>query len=69
MPFTELLKNLGYKNSVLKMMGSTTSQVPSDTVNLQKENPKIFIGSALAEKTENDASASIRGNFNSKWAS
>ena len=34
MPFTELIKNPCYKNSVLKMMGSATSQVPSDTVNL-----------------------------------
>jgi len=58
MPFTELIKNPSYKNSVLKMIGSTNSQVPSDIVNLQEENPKIFIGSALAEKTENDASAS-----------
>ena len=49
-PFIELIKNPCYNNSVLKMMGSTTSQVPSDTVNLQEENPKIFIGSALAEK-------------------
>ena len=34
MPFTELIKNPGYKNLVLKMMGSTTNQIPSDTVNL-----------------------------------
>ena len=52
MPFTELIKNTCYKNSVLKMMGSVASQVPFDTVNLQDENPKIFIGSALAKKTE-----------------
>ena len=58
MPFTELIKNPSYKNSVLKMIGSTSSQVPSDTVNLQEENPKIFNGSSLEEKTENDASAS-----------
>ena len=50
MPFTELLKNPSYKNSVLKMIGSANSQLPSDIVNLQEENPKIFIGSALAEK-------------------
>ena len=58
MPFTELIKNPSYKNSVLKMIGSTNSQVTSDTVNLQEENPKFFIGSALVKKTENDASAS-----------
>ena len=40
------------------MIGSANSQVPSDTVNLQEENPKFFIGSALEEKTKNDASAS-----------
>ena len=34
MPFTELIKNPSYKNSVLKMIGSANSQVPSDTVNL-----------------------------------
>ena len=50
MPFTELMKNPSYKNSVLKLIGSTNSQVPSDTMNLQEESPKIFIGSALAEK-------------------
>ena len=58
MPFTELMKNPSYKESVLKMIGSTNNQPLSDTVNLQEENPKIFIGSALAEKTENEASAS-----------
>ena len=58
MPFTELIKNPCYKNLVLKMMGSATSQVPSNTVNLQEKNPKIFIGSALVEKTKNDASGS-----------
>ena len=58
LPFTELIKNLCYKNSIVKMMGSTTNHVPSDTINLQEENPKIFIRSALAEKTENDASSS-----------
>ena len=52
MPFTKLIKNPYYKNSVLKMMGSTASQIPSDIVNLQEEYPKIFIGSALAKKTE-----------------
>ena len=57
-PFTELIKNPCYKNSVLKIMGSASSQVPLDIVNLQEENPKIFIGSNLAEKTKNDASAS-----------
>ena len=58
MPFIELIKNPSYKNLVLKMIGSENSQVPSDTINLQEENRKIFIGSALAEKTANDASAS-----------
>ena len=58
MPFTKVMKNPSYKNSVLKMIGSTNSQLPSNTVNLQEEIPKIFIGSALVEKTENDASAS-----------
>ena len=58
MPFTELIKNPSYKNLVLKMIGSSNSQVPSDTVNLQEENPKFFIGSSLTEKTKNDASES-----------
>ena len=58
MPFTELMKNPSYKNSVLKMIGSVNSQLPSDTVNLQEESPKKFIGSSLAKKTENEASAS-----------
>ena len=58
MPFTELIKNPSYKNSFLKMIGSTSSQVPFDTVNLQEENPEFFIGLALEENTENDASAS-----------
>ena len=40
------------------MIGSANSQLPFDTVNLQEENPKIFIGSALAEKTENEAGVS-----------
>ena len=39
-------------------MNSTSNQPISDTVNLQEENPKIFIGLALAEKTENEAGAS-----------
>ena len=52
MPFIELIKNPSYKKLVLKMVGSASSQVPSDIVNLQEENPKIFIGSALAEKHE-----------------
>ena len=52
------MKNPSYKESVLKMIGSAKSQPLSDTVNLQEENPKIFIGSALAEKTENEAGAS-----------
>ena len=42
------------------MIGSTNSQPLSDTVNLQEKSPKIFIGSALVEKTENEASASPR---------
>ena len=58
MPFTELMKNPSYKNSVLKKIGSANNQPLFDTVNLQEEIPKIFIGSALAEKTENEASAS-----------
>ena len=58
MPFTELMKNPSYKDSVLKMIGSTNSQPLSDTVNLQEENPKILIGLALVEKTENEAGAS-----------
>ena len=36
MPFTELMKNPSYKNSVLKMIGSTNSLPHSDTVNLQE---------------------------------
>ena len=58
MPFTKLMKNPSYKDSVLKMIGSTKIQSLSDKVNLQEENPKIFIGSALAEKIENEAGAS-----------
>ena len=49
-PFTELMKNPSYKESVLKMINSVNNQPISDTVNLQEENRKIFIGSALAEK-------------------
>ena len=59
-PFTELMKNPSYKESVLEMIGSANNQPLSDTVNLQEENPKIFIGSDLAKKTENEASASPR---------
>ena len=40
------------------MIGSSNNQPISDTVNFQEENPRIFIGSALAEKTENEAGAS-----------
>ena len=58
MPFTKLMKNPSYKNLVLKMIGSPNSQPHYDTVNLQEGSPKIFIGSALAEKTENEAGAS-----------
>ena len=58
MPLTKLMKNLSYKELVLKMISLANNQPISDTVNLQEENPKIFIGSSLAEKTENEASAS-----------
>ena len=58
MPFTELMKNPSYKELVLKMIGSANNQPISDTVNLQEENPKIFIGSSLAEKSENKVGAS-----------
>ena len=58
MPFTKLMKNPSYKDSVLKMIGSPNSQPLSDTMNLQEESPKIFIGSDLAKKTENESSAS-----------
>ena len=58
MTFTELMKNPSYKNSVLKMIGSANSHPLSNIVNLQEESPKIFIGLALAEKTENEAGAS-----------
>ena len=51
-PLTELIKNPSYKETVLKVMNSTSNQPISDTVNLQEENPRIFIGSSLAEKTE-----------------
>ena len=57
-PFTELMKNPCYRNLVLNMIGSTANQIPSDTVNLQEEHPKIFIGSALADKTESDSNSS-----------
>ena len=40
------------------MMGSTAGQIPSDTVNLQEEHTKIFIGSTLANKIENDSNSS-----------
>ena len=50
MPFTELIKNPCYKNSILKMMGSVAGQIPSDTINLQEEHPIIFIGFALSDK-------------------
>ena len=57
-PLTELIKNPSYKETVLKVMNSASNQSISDMVNLQEENPRIFIGSALAEKTENEAGAS-----------
>ena len=57
-PLTELIKNPSYKESVLKMLNSTSNQPISDTVNLQEEKTRIFIGSALAEKTEDEAGAS-----------
>ena len=57
MPFTQLIKNPSYKESVLKMIGSANNHPMSNIVNLQEENPKVFIGSALAEKTENEAGA------------
>ena len=38
-------------------MGLVASQVPSGTINFQEENPKIFIGSALAKKTKNHGSS------------
>ena len=57
-PLTELIKNPSYKETVLKVMNSASNQSISDTVNLQEENPRIFIGSTLAEKTENEAGAS-----------
>ena len=50
MPFIELIKNPSYKKSVLKMIGSASSQVPSNIVNLQEENPKIFIGSSFGRE-------------------
>ena len=58
MPFTELMNNPSYKDSILKMIGLANSQPLSNIVNLQEESPKIFIGLALAEKTENEAGAS-----------
>ena len=57
-PLTELIKNPSYKETVLKVMNSASNQPVLDTVNLQEENPGIFIRSALAEKTENEAGAS-----------
>ena len=57
-PFTELMKNPCYRNTVLKMLGSHASQIPSDTMNLQENYPSIIIGSALANKTENDSNSS-----------
>ena len=57
-PFTELMKNPCYRNPVLKMIDSTANQIPSDTVNLQEEHPKIFIGFALANKNESDSNSS-----------
>ena len=40
------------------MINSASNQPISDTLNLLEENPRIFIGSALAKKTENEAGAS-----------
>ena len=57
-PLTELMKNCSYKESFLKMINSVRNQPISDMVNLQEENPRIFIGSTLAENTENEAGAS-----------
>ena len=57
-PFIELMKNPCYKNPFLKMIGASANQIPSDTVNLQEEHPRIFIGSSLADKTESDSNSS-----------
>ena len=54
-PLTELIRNPSYKESVIKMLNPTSNQPVSDTVNLQEDSPNIFIGSALAGKTENEA--------------
>ena len=40
------------------MMNSASNQSISDTVNLQEEKPRIFIGLALAEKTKTEVGAS-----------
>ena len=50
MPFTELMKNPSYKESVLKMIGSANSQPLSDTVNLQEENPKSLLDQLWLKK-------------------
>ena len=57
-PFTELMKNPCYINPVLKMIGATANQIPSNTVNLQEDHPRIFIGSTLADKIESDSNSS-----------
>ena len=57
-PLTELMKNPCYKNLVLKMLGVHANQMPLDTVNIQEEHPKIFIGFALADKTKNYSNSS-----------
>ena len=44
-PLTELINNPSYKQIVLKVMNSASNHPISDTVNLQEENHRIFIGS------------------------
>ena len=57
-PLAELMKNPSYKELVLKMINSASNQPIFDTVNLHEENSRILFGSALAEKTKNEAGAS-----------
>ena len=39
-------------------MNSPAGQIPLDTINLQEEHPRIFIGSTLDDNTESDSNSS-----------
>ena len=48
LPFSELIKNIEYKNQILKMFKS--EQISSDILNLQDDYPTIFFGPRVQDK-------------------